>query len=154
MPEDNITRKEHDVVHKTLKDSIHEVVELVKSNAIQLSDQINAESQARKADSLEHKAEMKEMMSSLSTAIHDINEKREQAKGIPYPLLSLIFGVILAIGGALTWNMSRIEGRVQGQSERSRELSHKSIEDTARLDERVKEIKRIQILEVDKRENN
>lgn len=87
------------------------------------------------------------------TRLYDRREFDLKERGkIPYPMLTLIFSVIVVLGSALAWNMTRIEST---SNERDKALAKESKDcmvQRATLMERVAWINETQKAEVKKRE--
>ena len=150
MPEENDTPTRHE--HESLKETLQTFVGSTERRFSDLSDIIANQGKTFHTELSKQEERRIDDVKGLHKAISQVDTKRQGDSKISYPLLGLVLSVILAVGAVLNWNMSRIETRVEKLATYEREQEHVNIANHARIDEKTKEIKRIQVLQVKKTE--
>lgn len=81
----------------------------LKESVTSIADSLDGMVKMQREDRKEFHDVLQKQNETLSKSIQDVDNKRQDSSKVPYPLLSIIFGVMLTIGSFLTWNSQRIE---------------------------------------------
>ena len=149
-PTDAVTQAEH----QSLKDSVSSLAESMVVFRDGIAIEMREMREASQRDSRETHANIERLGESLTRSIHELYDRNledvEKRSKIPYPMLSLIFSVIIVISAVITWNMTRIEQQSQREMEINRLAHNDIIDNSATMKERTRWMEDIQGRELDK----